>query len=83
MYFVINKLCFICYSRYTGDEFPQLFGGPIDMEEYQLALHLLQNQNVFTVHEVAVMLKGSTEENFEYVQFYLYNLIMFKLNKLI
>ena len=35
------------------------------MEEYQLALHLLDNQNVFTVHEVADMLKGSTEENLE------------------
>lgn len=65
MYFVIDKLRFIWYSRYTDDEFPQLFGGPIDMEEYQLALHLLDKQNVFTVHEVAAMLKGSTEENLE------------------
>jgi hypothetical protein len=35
------------------------------MEEYQLALHLLDNPYVFTVHEVAAMLKGSTEENLE------------------
>ena len=35
------------------------------MKEYELALHLLDNQNVFTVHEVAEMLKGSTEENLE------------------
>ncbi len=65
MYFVINKLRFICYSRYTDDEFPQLFGGPIDMEEYQLALKLLDKQNVFTVHEVAAMLKRSTDDNME------------------
>jgi hypothetical protein len=65
MYFIINKLCFLSFSRYTDDEFPQLFGGPIDMKEYELALHFLDNQNVFTVHEVAEMLKGSTEENLE------------------
>ena len=32
------------------------------MKEYQLALRLLDNQNVFTVHEVAAMLKLSTED---------------------
>ena len=65
MYFVINKLRFICCSSYTDNEFPQLFGGPIDMEEYQLALHLLDKQNVFTVHDVAAMLKRSTGDNLE------------------
>ena len=61
MYFVTNKLRFL-YSRYTDEEFPQLFGGPSEMKEYQLALRLLDNQNVFTVHEVAAMLKRSTED---------------------
>ena len=35
------------------------------MEEYQLALHLLDKQNVFTVHDVAAMLKCSTGDNLE------------------
>jgi len=35
------------------------------MKEYQFALRLLENQNVFTVHEVSAMLKRSTEENLE------------------
>ncbi len=69
MNFIINKWCFLSFStRYTDDDFPQLFGGPIDMKEYELALHLLENQNIFTVHEVAEMLKGSTEGNLEWVQ---------------
>ena len=56
---------FFSFSRYNDDEFPQLFGGPIDVKEYELALHLLENENIFTVHEVAEMLKGSTEDNLE------------------
>lgn len=35
------------------------------MKEYQCALRLIENQNVFTVHEVSAMLKRSTEENLE------------------
>jgi hypothetical protein len=65
IYFISNKLRFISYYGYNEDEFPQLFGGHVNTEEYRLALHLLDNQNVFTVHEVAHMLKGSTDENLE------------------
>ena len=56
---------FFSFSRYNDDEFPQLFRGPIDVKEYELALHLLENDNIFTVHEVAEMLKGSTEGTME------------------
>ena len=47
----------------TGGEIEVL--GYRGMKEYELALHLLENENIFTVHEVAEMLKGSTEGTME------------------
>ena len=53
-------------SEYSHDvnEFPQLFG-QTTFNQYCLAIHVLENNNLFTVREVDAMI---TKPNKEYVE---------------
>ena len=50
--------------RYHDDEFPHLLG-QTTMNEYNLAMHVLENNNMFTVHEIDAMITKSDEAFFE------------------
>ena len=49
---------------YQENEFPQLFG-QTTINEYNLAIHVLENNNMFTVREVDAMIAKSNEDYFE------------------
>ncbi len=49
---------------YDDNEYPQLFG-QTTFNEYNLAIHVLENNNMFTVREVDAMM---TKPNEEYIE---------------
>ena len=49
---------------YDDNEFPQLFG-QTTFNQYSLAIHVLENNNMFTIREVDEMI---TKLNEEYVE---------------
>ena len=59
----VNKFPNLEYS-YDDNKFPQLFG-QTTINEYNLAIHVLENNNMFTVREVDAMITKPNEEYFE------------------
>ena len=49
---------------YRNDEFPHLLG-QITMNEYNLANHVLRNNNMFTIREIDAMMIHPDEAYFE------------------
>ena len=51
-------------TSYQENKFPQLFG-QTTINEYNLAIHVLENTNMFTVREVDAMIAKSNEDYLE------------------
>ena len=58
-----SSFCNPNYS-YQDNKFPQLFG-QTTINEYNLAIHVLENNNMFTVREVDAMIAKLNEDYFE------------------
>ena len=60
-----SPLCNPNYS-YQENKFRQLFG-QLTINEYNVAIHLLENNNMFTVREVDAMITKTNEDYFKKV----------------
>ena len=51
-------------NRYDNDQFPQLLG-QTTINDYNLAIHVLEKNNMFTVHEIDAMINNPNEDEID------------------
>ena len=51
-------------NRYDNDQFPQLLG-QTTINDYNLAIHVLEKNNMFTVREIDAMINNPNEDEID------------------